>query len=121
MTDNLSPREQVWIAMSNMFLDSDIADMVEEPARVLAASPYDMSTLDRILLEEVYPVCASNLRSVAGAWIGFDEEELITKIAAHNARNYPLLWLWMPFRRRAMRSMLPQWPALRQRVETLRR
>ncbi|MEM8655834.1 MAG: hypothetical protein AAGF36_13920 [Pseudomonadota bacterium] len=120
MNDGLSAREQVWVAMSDMFLDSDIAFMLEGPARVLAASPYDIETLDRILLEDVYPICANNLRCAAGIWTGFDAQALRARISERNARSYPLLRFWIPFRRRALRSMVPQWPDLKRQVVALR-
>jgi hypothetical protein len=47
---------------------------------VLAASPYSVEELQEILLDEVYPVCRSNLFSVAGEWAGFDLEWLESSI-----------------------------------------
>ncbi|WP_299149199.1 hypothetical protein [uncultured Tateyamaria sp.] len=120
MTTGLSPREQVWVAMSQMFLDSDLANMLDAPARVLAASPFDLEDLDRILLHEVYPVCGWNLYAPAGNWTGFDVADLVARISAQKAGRTPLLWLWMPVRRRNMRAMLPQWPEMRRRVAALR-
>ncbi|WP_299283336.1 hypothetical protein [uncultured Tateyamaria sp.] len=120
MTTGLSAREQVWMAMAEMFLDSDFAYMLDAPARVLAASPFDLEELDHILLHEVYPVCGWNLYAPAGVWTGFDEEDVVTKISAYRARRKPLLRLWTPMRRRNMRAMLPQWPEMRRLVAALR-
>ena len=69
----LPNRTPVWLALSELFLDTwfDSNDR-DRIAAVLAASPYTMQELDEILLWEVYPVCWSNLYSIAGEWEGFD-------------------------------------------------
>ncbi|WP_298358712.1 hypothetical protein [uncultured Litoreibacter sp.] len=120
MNDTQSARERVWINMSELFLDTDISDELDYIASALAASPFDEAELDRILLEEVYPVCIPNLHSIAGIWSGFDEAELVAAITRRNARKFPLLWLWMPFRRRHMRRMLPEWEEIRDKIAAIR-
>lgn len=82
----MSAREKVWVILSEMFLDGHFADMPDASARVPAASPYDLKTLERIVLNEVFPVCVAKLRSVAGIWAGFDERDLVSKISARKAR-----------------------------------
>ncbi len=70
--EELARRRPVWQAMSDMFLDTDTSQWRASRARVLSASGYSESELDRILLDEVCPVCGANLMSAAGEWAGFD-------------------------------------------------
>jgi hypothetical protein len=78
---DLKNRAPVWQALSELFLDTslDLADR-DRIAAVLAASPYSTTELDEILLWEVYPVCWSNLFSIAGEWSEFDPEWLQKRI-----------------------------------------
>lgn len=121
MTDALTPREEVWVVLSDLFLDTDMSNRLDYPARKLAASPFDLDELEQILLEDVYPVCGWNLYATAGAWTGFDPQELIACIKSRTERRHPLLWMWMPFRKQAMRWGLPEWQDVRHRIEALRR
>lgn len=79
---DLANRRPVWDALATMFLDTDVSTSREWRARVLAASPYSLPQLEQILIQEVYPVCQPNLRSVAGEWAGFDSEWLHDAIQA---------------------------------------
>lgn len=75
-------RRAVWIAMSDLFLDTDVRLFYVDIARVCAESPYSQEELERIFREEVAPVVEPNLRSMAGEWAGFDEEWLVNTISA---------------------------------------
>jgi hypothetical protein len=75
-------RRAVWIALSNLFLDTDVRLIYANTARVCAASPFSQEELERIFHEEVAPVVEPNLHAVAGEWAGFDEEWLVTAISA---------------------------------------
>jgi hypothetical protein len=70
--DDLLHRRPVWQALSSLFLDTDTSLDRAWRARLLAESPYTMEQLQLILSDEVCPVCAFNLLSVAGVWSGFD-------------------------------------------------
>lgn len=70
--DDLPRRRPVWLALSDLFLDTDVTLFQEANARLLSASPYSLEELDAILTGEVYPACSLNLWSVAGEWAGFD-------------------------------------------------
>ncbi len=65
-------RRPVWIAFSNLFLDTEVSLDRQWRIDVLAASPYSIEDLEYILIDEVYPICKYNLLSVAGEWAGFD-------------------------------------------------
>jgi hypothetical protein len=76
----LSARRPVWEALSDLFLDTDTSLAREWRVRVLASSPYSIQELERILIDEVYPVCLPNLLSIAGEWAGFDSAWLEDRI-----------------------------------------
>ncbi len=78
--EDLEHRRSVWVALSELFLDTDTTVSRVERVRVLAASPYSVEELEEILLDEVYPVCRTNLYSPAGEWAGFDEAWLERRI-----------------------------------------
>jgi hypothetical protein len=63
-----------------LFLDTDIALDRDDRVAVLSSSPYSTAELRQILLDEIYPVCRSNLFSIAGEWAGFDVDWLEQQI-----------------------------------------
>src|SRR5689334_20220173 len=59
--DDTAARRPVWYAMSDLFLDTELDDdVLQDMAKTLAASPYSIDELDKILFCEVYPVCIWN-------------------------------------------------------------
>lgn len=76
----LAARRPVWLALSDLYLDTDVQLFRVGNACTLAASPYGLDELDAILREEVHPACAANLTCVAGEWAGFDAEWLERRI-----------------------------------------
>lgn len=78
--EDLQNRKPVWEALSDLFLDTDTSLARSWRVGILAASPYSIEELQAILVDEVYPVCRSNLFSVAGEWAGFDPEWLESSI-----------------------------------------
>ncbi len=79
-------RVPVWMALSELYLDNDVACAHDAIARTLAASPYSLEALHRILVDEVHPALHTNLLQVAGEWAGFDEAWLIAHLRAVCAR-----------------------------------
>jgi len=79
-------RRAVWIAMSDLFLDTDVRLFYVNVARVCAESPFSQQELERIFREEVAPVVSPNLLSVAGVWDAFDEEWLVNAISTRKPR-----------------------------------
>ena len=77
---DLDRRRPVWLALSDLFLDTDVNLFRDGNTRLLAASPYSPDELDTILREEVYPACSYNLSQVAGEWAGFDDVWLERRI-----------------------------------------
>ncbi|GAA4790109.1 hypothetical protein GCM10023307_14230 [Lysobacter hankyongensis] len=73
-------RIPVWIALSELYLDTDVSVFRDAIAETLAASPYSVDDLRDILMDDVHPALHANLMSVAGEWAGFDEAWLIERI-----------------------------------------
>ncbi len=70
--DDLINRRPVWEALSDVFLDADVAPAPAWRAERLAASTYSLAEIEHILIDEVYPIDKENLQGVAGGWTGFD-------------------------------------------------
>ena len=79
-SEDLEHRRPVWEALSDLFLDTDTSLARSWRVGILAESPYSIEELQRILVDEVYPVCRSNLFSIAGEWLGFDMDWLESRI-----------------------------------------
>ena len=77
---DLECRRPVWEALSSLFLDTDTSLSRTWRVGILAASPYSIEELQQILIDEVYPVCRSNLWQIAGEWLGFDAQWLESSI-----------------------------------------
>jgi len=112
-------RRAVWIAMSDLFLDTDVRLFYVSTARVCAESPYSQEELERIFREEVAPVLEPNLLVAAGEWAGFDEEWLVNSISARKPgkgwmatpamNNYRAVALLIE----RLRALPPEWRAER--------
>ena len=74
------PRIPIWIALSDLYLDTDVALSHDCIARTLAVSPYSLDDLHEMLMYDVHPALYPNLLSVAGEWAGFDEAWLVQRI-----------------------------------------
>ena len=86
--DDLENRRPVWDALSTLFLDTDTSLSRSWRVKVLSESVYSLEEIEQILFDDVYPVCAPNLRSIAGEWAGFDSQWLETQILKHR-RPWP--------------------------------
>lgn len=85
---DLEGRRQIWLALSDLFLDSDVTTSYDYIARICAASEYSADELYFILKKEVAPACAANLLCVAGEWAGFNEQWLEQRIVkVRNAKG----------------------------------
>ena len=73
---DIGTRSGVWVVFSELYLDTDPEPAYHSLARILAASPYPLGELRRILFEEVHPVLRANLLSSAGVWNRFDPDRL---------------------------------------------
>ncbi len=86
--DDLRDRQPVWLALSELWLDTEL-DARDEAriAEVLIASPYDLTTLREIYLYELAPVLGANLLAPAGVWTGFDPEWLYDRARRRASRR----------------------------------
>ena len=113
---DIETRRGVWIGFSELYLDTDPAPAFDSLARSLAASPYPIGELRRILFEEVHPIVRSNLMASAGVWDGFDPDWLCARIAARLARPR---WLRLPAGLLAATAKVA-WRELEPRIARLR-
>ena len=88
---DLENRRPVWLALSELFLDTELEDHnLSYIARTLTQAPYSFTEIETILYQEVYPVCILNLGLFPGAWDGFDEEWLEESILKHLNRKWTI-------------------------------
>ncbi|HEY3740177.1 MAG TPA: hypothetical protein VGL53_10045 [Bryobacteraceae bacterium] len=80
-------RKPVWLAMSDLFLDTDVRIWYPRVAGILAESPFTIAELADIFACEVAPIAEQNLRLVAGEWGGFDQEWLFSRILTRLSRS----------------------------------
>ena len=116
--EDIENRRPVWEALSDLFLDTDVALSRIWRIEKLAASSYTVPELEQILVDEVYPVCGSNLLSVAGEWAGFDMtsmEDLILR-----RLNSPLRRLRCFNLGRLMVHLSSEWQATKHGIEAVR-
>ena len=78
--EKIELRKPVWVAFSDLFLDTDVTLIYGDIAQVCADSEYSSAELKEILFEEVAPVVSGNLMSIAGEWAGFNEDWLVKQI-----------------------------------------
>ncbi len=78
--DDLELRKAVWLAFSDLFLDTDVTLFYDNIVNVCAASGYSIDELAAMLKNEVAPACAFNLQQITGEWAGFDENWLFGRI-----------------------------------------
>src|SRR5436190_10451458 len=112
LESEIAGRRPVWIALADLFLDTDVRMSYPYIARTLAESPYSMEDLRRILDDEVTPVVQGNLLSVAGEWAGFDEDWLVQEMTKRLGKPR-----WMPLLVNKDRD----WNAVAHLTELLRR
>lgn len=76
-------REQLWIAMSDLWLDTELSDdRLAEIAAVVRDAGLDEAELDEVFAFELAPFLDANLRQVAGEWGGFDPEQVCAEARA---------------------------------------
>ncbi len=89
LPSELEARPPVWIALSELYLDTDVTTSYAYIVHTLAASPYSTDTLHEILFDEVHPVLYHNLLSMVGVWAGFDEAWLVERVSRMAMRPRP--------------------------------
>lgn len=80
-------RIAVWHSLSRLWLAQMLTDDDRRYiAHTLAASPFDLSELERICVYEVAPVVHGNLRREQGVWGSFDAAWLLSSIEQNMRR-----------------------------------
>lgn len=77
-----TPREQVCIVLSDLFLDTDVSDSYANILARMEESGLSDSQIKAILINEVAPVVGFNMFSPSGAWTKFDPAWLLARIEA---------------------------------------
>lgn len=115
--EEISTRSPVWVALSQLFLDSYLTD--EERlaiAEVIRDAGFFAEEAEIILIDEVAPVFASNLMSVAGEWVPWDEGQVAELILAQLSRRQGLLynsWIGRWWRRRLLWLIWTDWQTVK--------
>ncbi|WP_276875111.1 DUF7079 family protein [Chryseobacterium joostei] len=79
--ESLENRKQVWVALSELYLDTELQESdFTYMAKILFESSFTFDEIKRIDQYEVFPVLFSNLLSPAGEWAGFNERILVKNI-----------------------------------------
>ena len=113
----LERRRPVWLAMSELFLDTQLDDCeYERIANVLYESQYSREQLRHILRDEVGSACVFNMLCVAGVWDGFDPVWLEAMILRRRLPGMRYLWGAL-----AMRLIRPDWERVAALLDRLRK
>ncbi|WP_296268045.1 DUF7079 family protein [Pseudomonas sp. UBA6562] len=90
MSDVGATRLQLWQALSELFLDSEVSEAtLDGIARTVRASGYAHAEVERILWAEVYPVLRHNLDSPAGEWAGWSDAWLLAHLRVNGSSRRP--------------------------------
>jgi len=93
-TNTLKTRKPLWIALSDLFLDTELQEYnYVHIAKTMSESPYTLTEVEDILMMEVFPVCIANLHSVAGEWSGFYENWVCKSIISAKRPNRYRRWI----------------------------
>ncbi len=113
MTGQRSEEEQAWIILSDLFLDTEVGAIAPQLTQRLADLPFDVDTLERMLRDDVCPVCLHNLYAVAGVWDGFAPDDLIGAVRARQAKCEMFPRLRRRWRARQIARHVPEWAWIR--------
>ncbi|TLP76609.1 hypothetical protein FEA48_09450 [Pseudomonas nitroreducens] len=88
-------RESVWLALSELWLDTEPSETdINYIARTLAVSDFPLGELEAIYRLEVVPVVYPNALATAGEWTGFDPDWLFEKCRRNQQRRASFLYRW---------------------------
>lgn len=88
--DDLARREPLWIALSSLWLDTELSDDdIDAVAAAVRCSGYERGAVEDILGGELAPFLDPNLRSPAGVWSGFEPEWVCAEARARLGGKRP--------------------------------
>lgn len=85
--DEVAARLPVWEALSELFLDNDIAASVPSIAQRIAVTDFTLAEVETMLRWDVRPAFYGNLLSVAGQWSGWRSEDVRERVLATRGRR----------------------------------
>lgn len=80
-------QERVLIALSRLFLDTDISTYHGYISDTCASSKYSLDELSDMLYQDVAPICMPSLFSINGGLAKIDKNQLIKKIQQHKNKE----------------------------------
>ncbi len=81
-------RRQLWIAMSNLWLDTALSESdVRDIAATVRESGLSREELEVVFCDELAPFLGPNLLSPAGVWQGFDPDWVCNEAAKRYSRR----------------------------------
>ena len=86
----IAARRAVWIAQTDLFLDTDVRLHYAHLAYVAANSPFSLAELESIFRDEVAPVFEYNLMDIAGEWAMFADDDVIESVEGYLAKHLVL-------------------------------
>lgn len=121
--EELARRKPVWIALSDLFLDTDVTLHYDYIVRTCSDSTYSLDELKLILQNEVTPAVSGNMLNVAGEWAGFNEAWLVRTINRKLRVNGFLQFFFIkPIRNVFFRKYIQEhWAELEPRIVELRK
>ena len=88
---DLQNRRPVWIACSDLFLDTELQEFQYiQIAQTCAQSPYSWEELDIIMFQELWPAFRMNLYSMTGEWAGWPPEFIEDEVLRAQKRKWRL-------------------------------
>jgi hypothetical protein len=86
-------KENIWHAMSNLYLDNEIDNIdLLLVAEELANTKLSFREMDEIFYTEVHPVLCWNFTVPAGVWGSFDKKHLVQLIREYKKKINSLNW-----------------------------
>jgi len=84
--ETFSPKEQLCIALADLFLDTDVSASHASVFRAMAEAGFSEKETQVILINDVAPAVGFNLFSSAGEWAGFKPSWLLARIETLKGR-----------------------------------
>ncbi|MDF2381729.1 hypothetical protein JMG10_09655 [Nostoc ellipsosporum NOK] len=84
----IARRLPLWIALADLFLDTDAMLQVPNVARTIVEGGYDLADAETALRWEVRPAFYFNLLDIAGEWAGWHPDFVRERIIEVAARGW---------------------------------
>jgi hypothetical protein len=82
--EDIERRLPLWVALSDLFLDTEMGRLwYPSIVKAIRNGGFTVAEAKQILIEEVGPVFAPNLLSVAGEWAGFPDDFVRDRVSAY--------------------------------------